>query len=61
MSWYNFIDFGTPLVFSPKVMPDPTAAGRLQEKFQRAIQQLSLEMKLADTRASVAAKSPRLP
>lgn len=41
MAWYNFIDIGMPLVFSPKVMPDPTAAERLEEKFQHAMQQLS--------------------
>jgi hypothetical protein len=41
MPWYSFIDIGTPLVFSPKVTPDPTAAERLEEKFQRAIRQLN--------------------
>jgi hypothetical protein len=38
MRWFRFIDFWTPQVFSPKVMPDPTSAARLDEKFAVAIQ-----------------------
>lgn len=41
MFWYNFIDIGMPLVFSPKVTPDPIDAERLQEKLQHAMQQLN--------------------
>lgn len=36
MSWYNFIDIGMPLVFSPKVTPNPIDAERLEEKLQAA-------------------------
>lgn len=36
MPWYNFIDIGMPLVFSPKVTPDPIDAERLEEKLQAA-------------------------
>jgi hypothetical protein len=36
MGWYNFIKIGTSSVFSPKVTPDPIAAKRLAEQFQRA-------------------------
>lgn len=52
MSWYSFIDIGTPLVFSPKVTPDPTAAERLEEKFQRAIRQLNPEVQTGNIRTS---------
>lgn len=37
MRWFRFIDFWTPLVFSPKVMPDPDSAARLDEKFALVI------------------------
>jgi hypothetical protein len=40
MGWFRFIDFWTPQVFSPKVMPDPNSAARLDEKFAVVIQQL---------------------
>lgn len=40
MAWYNFIGMGMPLVFSPKVTPDPIAAERLEEKLQQAVRLL---------------------
>lgn len=40
MSWYRFIDFLTPLVFSPKVTPDPIVAKQLNEKFEEVIRRL---------------------
>lgn len=40
MSWYDFIDLRTPLVFSPKVTPDPSASERLEEKLLVALQKL---------------------
>lgn len=43
MSWYRFIDIWTPLVFSPKVTPDPTSAERLDEKFALAMRKLKTE------------------
>lgn len=41
MRWYRFIDICTPLVFSPKVTPDPTHAERLDEKIRQAAQKLN--------------------
>jgi hypothetical protein len=43
MRWYRLIDFWTPMVFSPKVTPDPTSAARLDEKFELAIKKLRQE------------------
>ena len=37
MGWYDYVDLGTPPVFSPKVTPDPAIAERLEEKLQQAI------------------------
>ncbi len=45
MRWYRFIDVWSPLVFSPKVTPDPTSAGRLDEKFAEAMRKLKNENK----------------
>jgi hypothetical protein len=39
MRWFRFIDFWTPQVFSPKVMPDPGSAARLDEKLALVIKQ----------------------
>ncbi len=43
MRWYRFSDIWTPLVFSPKVTPDPTSAERLDEKLQQAMRKLKRE------------------
>jgi hypothetical protein len=43
MSWYRLIDFWTPMVFSPKVTPDPASAAQLDEKFELAIKKLKQE------------------
>jgi hypothetical protein len=40
MRWYRFIDLWTPMVFSPKVAPDPASAERLDEKFEQAMAKL---------------------
>jgi hypothetical protein len=40
MSWFGFINYWSPLVFSPKVTPDPADAVRLAEKFQQAMHKL---------------------
>ncbi len=40
MSWYDYIDIGSPSVFNPKVTPDPIVAERLEEKLQQAMRKL---------------------
>lgn len=53
MFLHNFSGIGMPLVFSPKVMPDPADAERLQEKLQQAMQQLNHDMQQGRLRAPV--------
>ncbi len=49
MRWFRLSDLWTPMVFSPKVMPDPTSAERLDEKFKQAMSKLKRETKPART------------
>ena len=59
MSWHTFLDIGTPLVFNPKVVPDPTAAEQLDEKFQHAMRLLKKDFQRAYNHTYVAAKLAR--
>lgn len=53
MRWYRFINFWTPLVFSPKVTPDPGSAERLDEKFEQAMRKLKREAKPVSQRPAL--------
>jgi hypothetical protein len=53
MRWFRFSDLWTPLVFSPKVTPDPTSAERLDEKFEQAIGKFKGAIKPAAERPSL--------
>lgn len=43
MRRFRFSDLWTPMVFSPKVMPDPSNAERLDEKLKQAMSKLKRE------------------
>ncbi len=53
MFMHHFSGIGMPLVFSPKVTPDPADAEKLQEKLQHAMQQLTHDLQQGRLRAPV--------
>jgi hypothetical protein len=53
MRWSRLSDLFTPLVFSPKVTPDPSNAKRLDEKLQQAMSKLKNEGKPIRERSSL--------